>query len=73
MAQHAVMTGPIKKTFTLSTGAEVDTRPDIVMVDTPEEAAELADLIGKYHADPNTPCHPDHDDEHPFNYQSPES
>jgi len=70
---HAVMTGPVKKEFSLSTGAVVDTRPDVVYVDTAEEAAELADLIGKYHADPSTPMHPDHDEDHPFVYTPPEN
>lgn len=67
-SKHIVMTGPVKKTFVLSNGVEVDTRPDLVYLDTQEEAAELAKLIGEYHADPQTPTHPDHDEETPFVY-----
>lgn len=47
---HVVITGPIFQRFVLSSGKTVDTSPDHVVVDTPEEAAELAHLIGTHHA-----------------------
>lgn len=62
---HAVLVGPIKREFTLSDGTVVDTRPDVVYLDTPEQAAELADLVGQHY---ETNGHPDHDDETPFVY-----
>lgn len=60
---HAVFTGPIRTDLTLSDGQVIDVRPDIVYLDTPEQAAELAQLIGDYYAEKG---HPAHDDDAPF-------
>jgi hypothetical protein len=67
--QHAVLTGPIRTTLTLSDGTVVDVRPDLVYVDTVEQAAELAHLIGLHYADRG---HPHHDDDAPFVYDAPQ-
>lgn len=63
--KHAVIVGPIRKEFTLSDGTVVDTRPDVVMLDSPEQAAELAHLIGQHF---ETYGHPHHDYDEPFKY-----
>lgn len=55
---HAIITGPINVPVFLADGTEVDVRPDVVYVDTPEQAAEVAHLIGEYHVAPTTPEHP---------------
>jgi hypothetical protein len=67
---HAILTGPIRRTLTLADGTEVDVRPDVVYVDTPEQAAEVADLIGQHHADRG---HPWHDADDPFEYDAEQS
>jgi hypothetical protein len=48
--QHAVLTGPIRADVTLADGTVVDVRPDVVYVDSPEQAAEVAFLIGEHYA-----------------------
>lgn len=60
---HAVITGPIRGSVFLADGTEVDVRPDVVFVDTPEAAAEVAHLIGERHA---ADGHPGHDADQPF-------
>jgi FMN phosphatase YigB (HAD superfamily) len=57
---HAVLTGPIRGTVTLADGTVVDVRPDVVYVDSPEQAAEVAHLIGERH---EVEGHPDFDTE----------
>jgi hypothetical protein len=54
---HAVITGPIKGTVTLADGTVVDVRPDVVYVDTPEQAAEVAHQIGLRYAKDGHPAH----------------
>jgi hypothetical protein len=56
---HAVMTGPITGTVTLSDGTVVDVAADFAYVDTPEQAAEVADLIGRRYATEGHPKDPD--------------
>lgn len=65
---HALYTGPIRRVLTLADGTEVDVRPDVVLLDTPEQVAEVADLIGRHYAERG---HPHHDDV-PFVYDTPE-
>jgi predicted transcriptional regulator of viral defense system len=65
---HAVLTGPIKGTVTLADGTAVDVKPDVVYVDTPEQAAEVADLIGKRY---EVEGHPAHDFGDTFTYTAP--
>lgn len=48
--QHAVIVGPIRTDLTLSDGTVVDVRPDVVYVDSPEQAAEVAFLVGEHYA-----------------------
>lgn len=50
MSTHAVLTGPITGTITLEDGTVVDVSPQIIEVATPEQAAEVADLIGRSYA-----------------------
>lgn len=70
MADHAVLTGPIRGTVTLASGEEIDVRPDLITVDTPEKAAEVAHLIGQRYA---AEGHPLHDPDAPFLYQPKEN
>lgn len=63
---HAVITGPISGSVILADGTEVDVSPDVVMVDSPDRAAEIAHLIGRRHADEG---HPHHRDGAPFTYR----
>jgi hypothetical protein len=65
---HAILTGPIKGSVVLGDGTEVDVKPTIVYVDTPEQAAEVADLIGQRYA---AEGHPEHDHEDGFVYETP--
>jgi hypothetical protein len=46
--QHALLTGPIKGPVRLADGSEVDVTPDVLWVDSQEEAAEIAHAIGKH-------------------------
>jgi hypothetical protein len=55
---HALLTGPIRGTVTLADGTVVDVRPDIVYLDTHEQAKEAAILIGERYA---AEGHPHHD------------
>lgn len=59
---HAVLTGPIQATLTLSDGTAVDVTPGLVFVETPEHAAELADLIGEHYARYGHPHHDEGDE-----------
>lgn len=45
---HAVLTGPIKGSVTLSDGTSVDVSDAVVYVDSLERAAEVAHQIGKH-------------------------
>ncbi len=47
---HAVLTGPIAGHVALADGTKVDVSPQVVIVDTPEQAAEVADLIAREYA-----------------------
>lgn len=47
---HIVLTGPITGNLVLGDGTKVDVSPQMVEVDSPEQAAELADLIGREYA-----------------------
>ena len=60
---HAVLTGPIKGTVTLADGTVVDVKPAVVYVDTPDQAAEVAHLVGERYA---AEGHPAHDFGDPF-------
>ncbi len=65
---HAVLTGPIKGTVTLADGTVIDVKPDLVLVDSPEQAAEVAHLVGQRYA---AEGHPAHDFGDPFLYEAP--
>lgn len=80
--EHAVMTGPIQGVITLDDGTAVNVSQPFVAVDTPEQAAELAEKIGLHYAENG---HPDDVDmvedpetgktvvvERPFNYTAPD-
>lgn len=62
---HAVVTGPIRGTVTLADGTVVDVKPDVVFVDSPEQAAEVAQLVGDRYA---AEGHPAHDADKPFKH-----
>lgn len=62
---HAILTGPIKGTVTLSDGTVVDVKPDMIFVDTPEQRDEVAHLIGERYA---AEGHPAHEHADPFIY-----
>ncbi|NHA02055.1 hypothetical protein G5V59_27070 [Nocardioides sp. W3-2-3] len=47
---HAVLTGPIAGQVALADGTKVDVSPQVAIVDTPEQAAEVADLIAREYA-----------------------
>ena len=58
MAQdHAVLTGPIRGTVTLDDGTEVDVRPEIIFVDSQEQAFEVSQKIGELYAAKGHPSH----------------
>lgn len=44
---HIVLTGPITGSVVLADGTKVDVSPQVVEVASPEQAAELADLIAR--------------------------
>lgn len=55
---HAVLTGPIKGSVTLDDGTEIDVSPALITVETPEQAAEVAEKVGQRYATeghPNVP------------------
>lgn len=54
---HAVLTGAIKGTVTLADGTVVDVKPQVVYVDTHEQALEVAHLVGKRYAEEGHPSH----------------
>lgn len=62
---HAVITGPIRGTVTLSDGTVVDVKPDVVFVDSADAAAEVAQQIGVRLEEEG---HPAHDADVPFVY-----
>lgn len=47
---HAVLTGPIKGAVTLADGREVDVTQNVVLVNSVEEAEEVAFLVGERYA-----------------------
>lgn len=47
---HAILTGPITGAVVLDDGTRVDVSPQIVYVDTLEQALEVADLVGREYA-----------------------
>lgn len=55
--QHAVLTGPIRGSVTLADGTEVDVQPDVVYLDTLDQAHEVAHLIGERYAAEGHPQH----------------
>jgi hypothetical protein len=46
---HLVLTGPITGAVVLADGTKVDVTPQLVEVDSPEQAAEVADLIARHY------------------------
>lgn len=64
--QHAVLTGPITGTVTLSDGTEVDVSPEVVYVATVEAAEQVAHAVGQHYADAGHPTDPN------YTYQPPE-
>jgi hypothetical protein len=60
---HAVLTGPIRGTVTLVDGTVVDVKPDVVYVDSSEQAGEVAHRIALRYEDEG---HPAHDADNPF-------
>lgn len=62
---HAVLTGPIKGTVTLSDGTEVEVGPAQIFAESLEQAQEIAHAIGERHA---AEGHPDHDRKDPFEH-----
>lgn len=74
---HVVLTGPIQGTVTTADGETLDVSPVAVEVESPEKAAEVADLIGRRYA---TEGHPEdveevdgHLEQRPFDYQTPDA
>ena len=57
---HAVLTGPISGTVTLPDGTEVDVTPEVVYVDTPEAAEQVAHAVGQRYADEGHPTDPNY-------------
>jgi len=53
--EHVVLTGPITGTVTLDDGTVVDVSAPVIGVDTPEQADEVAHLIGLRYADEGHP------------------
>lgn len=74
---HAVITGPIQSLITLEDGTVVNASPDVIYLETYEQALDAADKIGKHY---ETNGHPDdiEQDENgnyvqrPFVYHAPE-
>lgn len=54
---HVLYTGPIKGTVTLADGTAVDVKPDVIYLDSHEQALEVAALIGERHATEGHPAH----------------
>jgi hypothetical protein len=55
--KHAVLTGPIRGTVVLADGTVVDVSPDIIEVDTIEQAKEISHHIGLRHEAEGHPGH----------------
>lgn len=66
---HALITGAIRGTVTLTDGTVVDVKPDVIFVDSLEVAVEISEQIGLRLEDEG---HPAHDPDVPFVYVSPE-
>lgn len=64
---HAVVTGPVQGSIHLSDGTDLDVSPAVVIVETAEQAAEVAHLIGERH---QAQGHPWHDADKPFVHTS---
>ena len=59
---HVVVTGPARGAVTLEDGTTYDVSADVIEVESPDHAEEVADLIGrKFEAE----GHPDHAKIHP--------
>lgn len=57
MAEHAVFVGPIKGEVTIKGGKVIDVSPDVVLVDSVEEAQQVADAVGERYANEGHPQH----------------
>lgn len=68
MTSHALITGPVKGTVTTADGEDIDVTAPVLHFDSVEKAHEVADLIGRRHAERG---HPDHDPDQPFRVESP--
>ena len=58
MSSHAVVTGPITGTVTLSDGRVVDVTPEVVYVEDQATAVAVAHAIGLHHAAHGHPTDP---------------
>lgn len=57
--EHIVLTGPITGTVTLEDGTVVNVNDNVVAADNPEQAAEIAHLVGQRYADEGHPQVPE--------------
>lgn len=62
---HVVLTGPITGSVVCADGTAYDVTPPVVEVQSPEHAAEVADLIGRHHAEHGHPT------DKSFTYEAP--
>lgn len=60
---HVVITGPVTGIMTLADGTKVNVNDPVVEVDSPEQAAELAHLIGQHWAENGHPHDVEYDDD----------
>lgn len=67
---HVVLTGPINRSITLADGTTIDCSPAAVEVASPEQAQELAHLIGLHYEENG---HPSHTADAPFMHYCAES
>lgn len=65
---HVVITGPIQGSVELADGKVVDVSPDVVEVQSQEEADEVAHLIGQRYSEEGHPAIPV-DEDHPEGFQ----
>lgn len=66
---HVLFTGPVRGVVTLADGTDVDVTPERLELDSPEQVAEVADLIGRKYAEEG---HPHHAHKDAFVYEAPE-
>jgi len=57
VAEHAVFVGPIKGEVTLKGGKVVDVSPDVVLVDSIEEAQAVAEAVSERYVAEGHPQH----------------